>query len=65
MGQARVWHGSNGEGRPMKTAFRESRGGKSTLRKVASMIARGWRPGMTVRETLSRRRRRAAGRLHE
>lgn len=48
-------------GCPVKSSLREHRGGRSTLRKVERLIARGWRPGMTVRDVLGKRRRLAVG----
>lgn len=39
----------------MISHLRENRGGRNTLRKVEKMMARGWRPGLTVREVLARR----------
>lgn len=40
----------------MKSPLREHLGGRSTLRKVERMLARGWHPGLTVREVLGRKR---------
>lgn len=45
----------------MKTSRREHRGGRSTLRKVERLIAKGWRPGMTVAEVMGKRRLPAGG----
>lgn len=45
----------------VKTSLRESRGGKSTLRKIEAALRKGWRPGLGRVGDWSRRRQSAGG----
>lgn len=60
MGKPELPHRTLREGQ-VKSQLREHLAGRSTLRKVERLVAKGWKPGLRVADVLGRKRRHAAG----